>query len=84
MRNCMIDNKENDKFDLDVKGLMNFSQSPTFVEFDIYFKTCWNPCILLKEIKSQTLLEVKGLKDVFISAYINSDATNDMYLFTVI
>ena len=36
----MVDNKENDKFDLDVKGLMNFSQSPTFVEFDVYFKTC--------------------------------------------
>ena len=80
----MVDSKENDKFDLGVRGLMNFSQSPFFLESDVYFKTFWNPWILLKEIRSQTLAEVKGLKDVFISAYINSDATNDMYLFTVI
>ena len=69
---------------LEVKGLRNFSQSPTFVESNVYFKTFWNPWILLKEIRSQTLAEVKGLNDVFISAYINYDATNDMYLFTVI
>ena len=51
----MVDSKEDDKFDLDVKGLMNFSQSPSFVESDTYFKTFWNPWILLKEIRSQTL-----------------------------
>ena len=80
----MVESKENDKSDLEVKGLVNFPQSPTFVEPDVYFKTFWNPWILLKEIRSQTLAEVKGLEDVFISAYINYDATNDMYLFTVI
>ena len=37
--NCMVDSKENNKFDLGVKGLMNFSQSPTFAESDAYFKT---------------------------------------------
>ena len=36
--NCMVDSKENNKFDLGVKGLMNFSQSPTFAESDAYFK----------------------------------------------
>ena len=40
--NCMVDSKENNKFDLGVKGL-NFSQSPTFAESDAYFKTFWNP-----------------------------------------
>ena len=80
----MVESKENDKSDLEVKGLMNFPQSPTFVESDVYFKTFWNPWILLKEIRSQTISGVKELKEVFIGAYINSDATNDMYLFTVI
>ena len=31
----MVESKENDKFDLEVKGLMNFPQSPTFVESDV-------------------------------------------------
>ena len=35
----MVESKENDKFDLEVKGLINFPQSPTFVESDVYFKT---------------------------------------------
>ena len=34
----MVDSKENGKFDLGVKGLMNFSQSPFFLESDVYSK----------------------------------------------
>ena len=41
--NCMVDSRDINKFDLGVKGLMNFSQSPTFAESDAYFKTFWNP-----------------------------------------
>ena len=35
----MVDSKESYKFDLGVEGLINFSQSPTFAECDVYFKT---------------------------------------------
>ena len=34
----MVDSQKNYKFDLGVKGLMNFSQSSTFAESDTYFK----------------------------------------------
>ena len=68
----------------ELKGKWTFHNQPFFLESDVYFKTFWNPWILLKEIRSQTVSGVKELKEVFIGAYINSDATNDMYLFTVI